>query len=133
MKKVETVINECAFQAIRDLLMAQGHDILVSEVRAEQGGGRTLHHRGVVYNGCETRLRIETVVPDSDAMPVVQAILSATRRLDSKDHKVAVSHVETVQSIAITKLESPTGSVTPAIVKSAGAPLPKLSQYTRAL
>jgi nitrogen regulatory protein PII len=133
MKKIETVINESAFQAIRDLLTAQGHDILVSEVRTEHGVGRTLHYRGVVYNGCETRLKIETVVRDSDAMPVVQAILSATRALDSKDHKVAVSHVETVQSIGITKLESPPGSVTPGIVKSAGTPVPKPSQYTRAL
>jgi nitrogen regulatory protein PII len=74
----------------------------VSEVRAEHDGGRTLLYRGVAYHGYESRLKIETLVPDSDAMPVVHAILSASRALDSLDHTVAVSPVENVQSIGIT-------------------------------
>ncbi|HEY2485042.1 MAG TPA: P-II family nitrogen regulator, partial [Candidatus Binataceae bacterium] len=92
MKKIETVITERVFQTVRDLLMAEGRDVVVSEVRAEHDRGHTLNHRGIAYHGYESRLRIETVVSDSEAMSVVHAILTASRGLDSTDHGVAVSH-----------------------------------------
>jgi len=131
MKKIATIINECALEAIRDLLMAQAHDIPVSEVRNEHSEVRSLCYRGVAHHGCEKRVKIETLVPDSDAMLVVHAILSVSRRLDS--NHVAVSHLETVQSMAITKLEGEPNSATPAIVKRAGVPFPKPSQYACAI
>ena len=108
MKKMETVICERVFQTVRDLLMNQGRDIVVSEVRAEHHGGRTLNHRGIAYHGHESRLQIETIVSDSEAMSVVHAILTASRDFDSADHEVGVSRVENVQSIGITKLEKST-------------------------
>lgn len=133
MKKIETVISARAFQTIRDLLIAQRRDIVVSEVSAEHDGGRPLLYRGVAYHGYESRLKIETLVSDSDAMPVVHAILSASRALDSPDHTVAVSPVENVLSIGITKLQNQPGAAAPAIVKKARAPLPELSRYARAV
>src|SRR5262245_41959129 len=99
MKKIETVIRERVFQTVRDLLMNQGRDILVSEVRAEHHGGRTPNHRGIAYHGQDSRLQIETIVSDSEAMSVVHAILTASRGFDSTDHEVGVSRVENVQSI----------------------------------
>jgi nitrogen regulatory protein PII len=107
MKKVEAVINQRAFQAVRELLIAQGHEIIVSEVvSADHGGGRTLHYRGVEYHRDEERLKIETVVHDADAMPVARSILSVSSGLDSSEHTVSVSHLENVLSIGITKLEN---------------------------
>jgi len=95
MKKIETVISERVFQTIRDLLMSQGRDMVVSEVRAEHDGGPTLNYRGVVaYHGYESRLKIETEVSDPEAMSVVQAILTAARGVDSTDRTVAVPHVK---------------------------------------
>jgi hypothetical protein len=91
----------------------EGHDILCPGSEPSTAEGALLTMVVFAYNGCETRLKIETVVPDSDAMPLVQAIPSASRGLDSQDYKVAISHVETVQWLAPTKLESQPGSVTP--------------------
>jgi len=104
MKKIETIIRERAFQSVRDLLISEGRDIVVSEVRAEHERGHVLIYRGTAYNGCESRLKIETVVSDAEAMPLVHEILTASRGLDSTDPGTALSNVENVQSIGITKL-----------------------------
>ena len=104
MKKIETIIRERAFQSVRDLLISEGRDIVVSEVTAEHERGHVLIYRGTAYNGCESRLKIETVVSDAEAMPLVHEILTASRELDSTDPGTALSNVENVQSIGITKL-----------------------------
>ena len=131
MKKVETVISERAFLAVCELLMAQGHDIAVSEVR-EHNLGRA-HYRGIAYRSYETRLKIETVVADADAMSVVHAILTTSPGLDRADPTVDLSPLKNVLSIAIMKLENPPGSVIPEIVKNATTPLPGPSQHAPAV
>jgi nitrogen regulatory protein PII len=133
MKKLETVITERVFQTVRDLLVAEGRDVVVSEVRAYHERGHTLNYRGIAYHGYESRLKIETVVSDSEAMSVVHAILTASRGLDSTDHGVAVSQIEHVQSIGITKLDSQRGSAAPPTLKNTRTPLPETSRYRRAV
>lgn len=107
---------------------------MVSEINTQHEGGRTLNYPGIAYRGHESRLKIETVVPDSDEMRVVHVILLASRGLDSPDHTVAVSPVENVQAIGITKLQNQPGSSPPVETgKNAGAPLPEPSRYGRAV
>jgi len=107
MKKVEAIVNQHAFQEVRELLLAQGHEIVVSEVLSANGaGGRSLHYRGVEYRADETRLKIETVVPDADAMRVAHSILSVSHRVGSTEDAVSISHLENVLSIGITNLET---------------------------
>lgn len=132
MKKIETVISERAFLAVCELLMAQGHDIAVSEVR-EHDRGCTLHYRRIAYRSYETRLKIETVVADADAMSVVHAILTTSPGLDPADSTVDLSPLKNVLSIAIMKLENQPGSVIPEIVKNATTPLPGPSQHAPAV
>jgi nitrogen regulatory protein PII len=131
MKKIETVISERAFETVRNLLMAEGRDLVVSDVRAEHDRGHTLSYRGITYHGYEPRLKIETVVSDSEAMSVVHAILTVSRGSDLPDHEVAVSHVENVLSIGITKLDHQPGTAISAAVKNAGTRLPEPSRYAR--
>ena len=134
MKKIEAVISERALQSVRDLLMAEKRDVVVSEVRAEHDRGRTLNYRGIAYHGNEPRLKIEIVVSDAVAMSVVHEILTASRGLDSSDQRVALSQVENVKSIGITKLDHQPGSAGPVeTVKKAGAPLPAPSRSGRAI
>lgn len=116
MKKVEAVIDHRVFQPIRELLVANGHELTVSDVAsAQRTGGRTLHYRGVAYHGDESRLKIEVAVSDDEAMSVAHAILTLAHELDSMDHLVSVSHLESVLSIGIAKLETQPASATPAI------------------
>ena len=133
MKKIETVITERVFQTVRDLLMAQGRDLVVSEVTADHDRGHTLNYRGVAYYGYESRLKIETVVADSEAMSVVHAILTASRGLDSTDRGVTVSHLEHVQSIGVTKLDNQPDPATSPTLKNTRTPLPETSGYRRAV
>jgi len=114
MKKIVTVISERAFQSVRDLLMAEGRDIVVFEVRAEHDRGHTLNYRGMAYHGYESRLKIETLVSDAEAMSVVDEILTVSRGLDSPDHKGGLSKVENVQSIGISELDHQPASAAPA-------------------
>jgi nitrogen regulatory protein PII len=105
MKKIETVISQLAFQSVRDLLMAEGRNIVVSEVRAEHERECTLDYRGMAHPDYAPLLKIETVVSDPEAMSVVHAILSVSRSSDSADHRPALSHLENVRSIGVTKLD----------------------------
>ena len=104
MKKIETIINEHAFQSVRHLLISEGRDIVVSEVRAEHDRKHILTYRGIAYDSYESRLKIETVVSDAEAMPLVHEILTVARESDYTDAETALSNVENVQSIGITKL-----------------------------
>jgi nitrogen regulatory protein PII len=127
MKKIEAVINHRVFQPIRDLLVGNGHELVVSEVAsADQSGGRTLRYRGVAYSGDELRLKIEIVVSDSEAIPVAHAILSLAHELDSTDHTVSLSHLESVLSIGISKL-----GPGPATTNAQIPPRPHPAQHAR--
>ena len=133
MKKVEAVIDHRVFQPIRELLVANGHELVVSEIAsANQTGGHTLHYRGIAYHGDESRLKLEIAVPDSEAMPVAHAILTLAHELDSTDHMVSVSHLESVLSIGITKLDNEPASAPRAVPERAqrqpaGFPRPALA------
>ena len=107
MKKVEAVIDQRVFQPIRELLVANGHELVVSEVGSvDHNKGCTLQYRGIAYHRDESRLKLEMVVPDSEAMQVAHAILTLAHELDSTDHTVSVSHLESVLSIGISKLDT---------------------------
>jgi len=128
MKKIETIINEHAFQSVRDLLISEGRDIVVSEVRAEHDRKHILTYRGIAYDSYESRLKIETVVSDAEAMPLVHEILTVARESDSTDAETALSNVENVQSIGITKLTANRAQPLPRGRDDARAPLPEPSR-----
>jgi len=123
MKIVEAVVNQRVFQALREMLIAQGHEIVVSEVvSADPSGTHTLRYRGNEYYRGENRLKIETIVPDAEAMPVAHSILNLSRENDSTDPTVSVSHLESVLSIGITRLGNQPLSAPRAVPEKGGRP-----------
>jgi nitrogen regulatory protein P-II 1 len=99
MKLVTAVIKPHKWEDVRVALEAVGvTGMTVSEV---SGYGRQKGHTEV-YRGAEydvalvPKIRIEIVVPDADADPVVEAILSSARTGRIGDGKVWVAPIESV-------------------------------------
>ena len=96
MKKIEAVIQPHKLEDVREALKAIGIDgMTISEVR---GHGRQKGHKEI-YRGMEyhvdllPKVKVETVVPDSRADEVIQALVAAARTGKIGDGKVFVYDV----------------------------------------
>ena len=120
MKKVEAIVDHRVFQPIRELLVRNGHELVVTDVAsADHTRGHMLQYRGIAYHGDESRLKLEIVVPDSEAMSVAHAILTMAHELDSTDHTVSVFHLESVLAIGISRLDTEPASTPHAVSEGA--------------
>jgi nitrogen regulatory protein P-II 1 len=97
MKKIEAIVRPSRLEEIKDALTAIGvTGMTVSEVK---GFGRQKGHTEL-YRGAEyvidflPKIRIETVVRDDLAAPVIEAISGAARTGKVGDGKIFVVDVE---------------------------------------
>ncbi|MFN8545998.1 MAG: P-II family nitrogen regulator [Candidatus Binatia bacterium] len=102
MKKVEAIIKPFKLDDVKDALAKVGiQGMTVSEVK---GFGRQRGHTEL-YRGAEyvvefvPKIRIELLVDDATAPPVVEAIRTAARTGQIGDGKIFVSGVEEVVRI----------------------------------
>ena len=97
MKKIEAIIKPFKLQEVKDALNALGiQGMTVTEVK---GFGRQKGHTEI-YRGSEytvdflPKVKIETVLIDSQVQPAVDAIIKAARTGKIGDGKVFVSTIE---------------------------------------
>jgi nitrogen regulatory protein P-II 1 len=102
MKLVSAIIKPFKLDDVRDALKAAGvRGMTVSEV---QGFGRQRGHTEV-YRGAEyqvdflPKVRIEVVVDDADALPIVDTIADAARTDKIGDGKIWVTTVDDIVRI----------------------------------
>ncbi|WP_353118795.1 P-II family nitrogen regulator [Nitratidesulfovibrio sp.] len=99
MKKIEAIIKPFKLDAVKDALIAIGvFGLTVTEVR---GYGRQRGHvetyRGLEYEvQFNSKIKIETVVPDGMSDQVVKAITTAARTGSIGDGKIFISTLEEV-------------------------------------
>lgn len=99
MKLVTAIIKPFKLEDVKEALEGRGvHGMTVSEA---SGFGRQRGHTEV-YRGAEytvdlvPKVRIEVVVDDADALPVLEAIVSAAKTGKIGDGKAWIVPVETV-------------------------------------
>ena len=97
MKKIEAIIKPFKLQEVKDALNELGiRGMTVTEVK---GFGRQKGHTEI-YRGSEytvdflPKIRIDTVLPDDQIRPAVEAILKAAKTGKIGDGKVFVSTVD---------------------------------------
>jgi len=77
---IEAILVPRRLDAVRELLLQRGcQEVIVSEVLSE--GGPKLNYRGLTYKGEAYRVKVQTIVADSGAMPTAEAFSRATRRI----------------------------------------------------
>ena len=97
MKKIEAIVRHFKLEEVKNALVLAGvHGMTVTEVR---GFGRQKGHkeqyRGVEYTvDFLPKVKMEVVVPDSQAKAVVDAIVRTARTGQVGDGKIIVSNVE---------------------------------------
>ena len=97
MKKIEAIVKPFKLDDVKDRLDEVGvHGMTVSEVKGfGRGGGKA-----PVYPGAEyvvdfvPKIKIEIVVPDDLAHPVIEAIMDAARTGHVGDGKIFVSSID---------------------------------------
>lgn len=96
MKKIEAIIKPFKLEEVKDALNDLGvHGLTASEVK---GFGRQKGHTEI-YRGSEytvdflPKIKIETVVPDALAGPVVRAIIQAAKTGKIGDGKIFVTEI----------------------------------------
>jgi nitrogen regulatory protein PII len=96
MKKIEAIIKPFKLEEVKDALSELGiHGMTVSEVK---GFGRQKGHTEI-YRGSEytvdflPKIKIETVLPDSQVVEAVQAIIKAAKTGKIGDGKIFVSTI----------------------------------------
>jgi nitrogen regulatory protein P-II 1 len=102
MKKIEAIIKPFKLEEVKQALSELGVEgMTVSEVK---GFGRQKGHTEI-YRGSEytvdflPKMKVELVVPDSQAAPAVAAIVKAAKTGKIGDGKVFVSAVESAVRI----------------------------------
>ena len=97
MKKIEAIIKPFKLQEVKDALNELGiQGMTVTEVK---GFGRQKGHKEI-YRGSEytvdflPKIKIDTVLPDDQIKPAVEAILKAAKTGKIGDGKVFVSTVD---------------------------------------
>jgi nitrogen regulatory protein P-II 1 len=102
MKKIEAIIKPFKLEEVKQALSELGVEgMTVSEVK---GFGRQKGHTEI-YRGSEytvdflPKMKVELVVPDSQAVPAVAAIVKAAKTGKIGDGKVFVSAVESAVRI----------------------------------
>lgn len=104
MKKIEAILTPHRLEAVKELLLQRGcQEVIVSDVLTD--GGPNLHYRGLPYTGHAHRVKVETIVVDSEAMPTAEAILHGQPEGAAKDERVMVHPIEEVISIGIWKVD----------------------------
>ena len=102
MKLITAVIKPHKWEDTRAAIEAAGvTGMTVSEVSGYgRQKGHTETYRGAEYDvALVPKIRIEIVVADEDAAPLVEAISSAARTGKIGDGKVWVSSIESVQRV----------------------------------
>jgi nitrogen regulatory protein PII len=96
MKKIEAIIKPFKLEEVKDALSELGiHGMTVSEVK---GFGRQKGHTEI-YRGSEytvdflPKIKIETVLPDSQVDQAIQAIIKAAKTGKIGDGKIFVSTI----------------------------------------
>jgi nitrogen regulatory protein P-II 1 len=97
MKKIEAIIKPFKLQEVKDALNELGiQGMTVTEVK---GFGRQKGHKEI-YRGSEytvdflPKIRIDTVLPDDQIKPAVEAIIKAAKTGKIGDGKVFVSNID---------------------------------------
>ena len=97
MKKIEAIIKPFKLQDVKDALNALGiQGMTVTEVK---GFGRQKGHTEI-YRGSEytvdflPKVKIETILPDSQVQAAVEAIMKAAKTGKIGDGKVFVSTID---------------------------------------
>ena|SRR5688572_25345556 len=97
MKKIEAIIKPFKLQEVKDALNALGiQGMTVTEVK---GFGRQKGHTEI-YRGSEytvdflPKVKIETVLPEAQVEPAVEAIIKAAKTGKIGDGKVFVSKID---------------------------------------
>lgn len=97
MKKIEAIIKPARLDAVKEAIQGAGCEgMTVSEVK---GFGRQKGHKEV-YRGAEyivefqPKVKVEVVVPDELAQPVVAAIMAAAKTGNIGDGKIFISNIE---------------------------------------
>ncbi|MCU0771544.1 MAG: P-II family nitrogen regulator [Verrucomicrobia bacterium] len=97
MKKIEAIIKPFKLQEVKDALNELGiQGMTVTEVK---GFGRQKGHKEI-YRGSEytvdflPKIKIDTVLPDDQVKPAVDAILKAAKTGKIGDGKVFVSTID---------------------------------------
>jgi len=97
MKKIEAIIKPFKLQEVKDALNELGiQGMTVTEVK---GFGRQKGHKEI-YRGSEytvdflTKIKIDTILPDDQIKPAVEAILKAAKTGKIGDGKVFVSTID---------------------------------------
>jgi len=97
MKKVEAILSSDCLDQIKEVLFDRGcHEIVISDVR--HPCSRQMNYRGLSYLGDAPRVKIEVIVSDVEAKPIVDAILKNLAG-GAQDQRVSIAHVEKVVSI----------------------------------
>ena len=97
MKKVEAILSSHCLDQVKEILFERGcQEIVVSDVR--HPCSRQMNYRGLSYLADAPRVKIEVIVRDADAMPMVDAILQNVAG-GAQDERVSIAHVEQVISI----------------------------------
>jgi nitrogen regulatory protein PII len=106
MKKVEAIIAPYALDTVTEMLVQRGcDDIVISQVRGSHGGpGRMNCYRGTRYVENPLSVKLEAVVEDEEAMPIVEAILQIPDKSSNFGYQVNVFPLEQVTSIGISRL-----------------------------
>jgi nitrogen regulatory protein P-II 1 len=102
MKKIEAIIKPFKLEAVKDALSELGiHGMTVTEVK---GFGRQKGHTEI-YRGSEytvdflPKMKIETVLPDSQVESAITAIIKAAKTGKIGDGKVFVWNIENAYRI----------------------------------
>lgn len=93
MKKIEAIIREERLEAVKNALEARGYfGMTVSQVygRGRQKGLRLQQRSGEYEVDLLPKTKIELVVLDEDATPVMQALAQTARTGDIGDGKIFV-------------------------------------------
>jgi nitrogen regulatory protein P-II 1 len=94
MKKIEALIRHFKLEDVKDALMAYGvHGMTVTEVRGfGRQKGHTEMYRGTEYTvDFVPKIKIEIVVSDQDAGPVVETIARVGKTGQVGDGKIFVA------------------------------------------
>jgi nitrogen regulatory protein P-II 1 len=96
MKKIEAIIKPFKLQEVKDALSEIGiHGMTVTEVK---GFGRQKGHTEI-YRGSEytvdflPKVKIETVLPDNQVQPAIEAIIKAAKTGKIGDGKIFISTI----------------------------------------
>jgi nitrogen regulatory protein PII len=101
MKKIEAIIRVSKLEAVKDALVARGVEgMTIAEVYGRGiDKGQPITYRGITTTGAVPRIKLETVVPDEDVEPLIDAIFQAAHTGEVGDGRILVVDVESVMRI----------------------------------